>query len=207
MSIYNFIELGIAYLLAAMMPGPSITLIIRNALINSRLSSIQAALGTILGTALQFGLVLTISVFIENNLVLFKTLKILCSIYLIYLGISMLFAKQQEKLSLDERKPKKSCLNNNQNYFLEALFVEFLNPLAFTFFISIIAVFVDQPESFRVKFICWLEIVSLSSVWFVTVSLVISSEKITFYTRNFNRVLEVSAGCIFILFGSKILLV
>ena len=207
MSIYNFIELGIAYLLAAMMPGPSIALIIRNALINSRLSSIQAALGTILGTALQFGLVLTILVFIENNLVLFKILKILCSIYLIYLGIRMLFARQQEKLSLDEQKPKKSCLSNNQNYFLEALFVEFLNPLAFTFFISIIAVFVDQLESFRVKFICWLEIVSLSSVWFITVSLVISSEKITFYTRNFNRVLEVSAGCIFILFGSKILLV
>ena len=207
MSIYNFIELGIAYLLAAMMPGPSITLIIRNALINSRLSTIQAALGTILGTALQFGLVLTILVFIENNLVLFKVLKILCSIYLIYLGIRMLFTKQKEKLSLDEQKSKKSYLRNKQNYFLEALFVEFLNPLAFTFFISIITVFVDQLESFRVKFICWLEIVSLGSVWFVTVSLVISSEKITFYTRNFNRVLEISAGCIFILFGSKILLV
>lgn len=113
----------------------------------------------------------------------------------------------KKKLSLDEQKPKKSCLSNNQNYLLEALFVEFLNPLAFTFFISIITVFVDQIESFRVKFICWLEIVILSSVWFVTVSLVISSKKITFYTRNFNRVLEVSAGCIFILFGSKILLV
>ncbi|MBU6184115.1 MAG: LysE family transporter [Rickettsiales bacterium] len=97
MNIYNFIELGTAYLLAAMMPGPSITLIIRNALINSRLSSIQAALGTILGTALQFALVVTILFFIENNLVLFKTLKILCSIYLIYLGIRMLFTKQKEK--------------------------------------------------------------------------------------------------------------
>lgn len=97
-------------------------------------------------------------------------------------------------------------MSNKQNYFLEALFVEFLNPLAFTFFISIITVFGDQLEYFRVKFICWLEIVSLSSGWFVTVSLVISSEKITFFTRNFNRVLEVSAGCIFILFGSKILL-
>ena len=117
----------------------------------------------------------------------------------------MLFTKQKENLSLDEQKPKKSCLSNKQNYFLEALFVEFLNPLAFTFFISIIAVFVDQLESFRVKFICWLEVVSLSSVWFVTVSLLMSSETITFYTRDFNRVLEISAGCIFILFGSKVL--
>ncbi|MBU6184116.1 MAG: LysE family transporter [Rickettsiales bacterium] len=98
-------------------------------------------------------------------------------------------------------------MSNKQNYFLEALFVEFLNPLAFTFFISIITLFVDQLELFRVKFICCLEIVSLSSVWFIIVSLVISSEKITFYTRNFNRVLEVSAGCIFILFSSKILFV
>ena len=41
----HFIELGIAYLLAAMMPGPSIALIIRNGIVHSRMASVKAALG------------------------------------------------------------------------------------------------------------------------------------------------------------------
>lgn len=206
MGKYQFIELGIAYLLAAMMPGPSITLIIKNALVNSRLSSIKAALGTVCGTALQFGLVLVLLVFIENNLIIFKTLKMLCSIYLIYLGIKMLFAKKTEKFSLKEHKFKNLCLVNKKNYFIEALFVEFLNPLAFTFFISIISVFIDRREFYMIKMIYWLEVIILSFLWFFTVSWIASSKKVTLYTRNFNKILETSAGCIFILFGSKILL-
>jgi threonine efflux protein len=206
MTNYHFLELGLAYLLAAMMPGPSITLIIKNAFINSRLSSIKASLGTVLGTAMQFGLVLVLLTFIENTPVIFRILKILCSIYLIYLGIEILFIKKVEKQSLDKQKFRKLYIDNKKNYFIEALFVEFLNPLAFTFFISIISVFIDQKESYIIKIIYWLEVVTLSFLWFFIVSWIVSSKKVTFYTKNFNKVLETSAGCIFILFGSKILL-
>jgi threonine efflux protein len=206
MTNYHFLELGLAYLLAAMMPGPSITLIIKNALINSRLSSIKASLGTVIGTAMQFGLVLVLLIFIDSTPVIFKILKILCSIYLIYLGIRMLFTNKLEKRSLSAQELRKSILVNKKNYFIEALFVEFLNPLAFTFFISIISVFIEQRESYIIKFIYWLEVVILSFLWFFTVSLIVSSKKVTFYTRNFNKTLEISAGCIFIYFGSQILL-
>lgn len=202
MSIYHFTELGIAYLLAAMMPGPSVALIIRNALVHSRRSSIKASLGTILGTALQSGLVLITLAFVESNSILFKTLKILCSTYLIYLGGKILLAVKLESLK-SNKQPTNLPLASKQNYFLEALLVEFLNPLAFTFFISIMSVFVDQQGSFAISLLCWLEIISLSFIWFFTVSFVISSEKVTFYTRSFNKILETSAGCIFILFGSK----
>jgi threonine efflux protein len=206
MSLDHYIELGIAYLLAVMMPGPSITLIVKNALVNSRLSSIQASLGTIVGTALQSGTVLCILVFIEKNLVLFKTLKVLCSVYLIYLGLKILFAGQKQKISLTKHNLKSSWLSIKQNYFLEALLIEFLNPLAFTFFISIISAAIDHLDGSIEKFICWLEIVSIGFLWFFTVSLVVSSQKVTFYTRNFNKILENLSGCIFILFGSKMLI-
>lgn len=205
MSLYHFIELGIAYLLAAMMPGPSIALIIKNALIHSRVSSIKASLGTVLGVALQSGLVLITLALIENNSILFKFLKILCSTYLIYLGIKILSAKKIEKLELNKQLITLSS-PSKQNHFLEALLVEFLNPLAFTFFISIMSIFVNQQGTWGVKFVCWLEIISLSFIWFFTVSWIVSCERITFYTRSFNRILETSAGCVFILFGSKILM-
>lgn len=205
MSIHHFIELGMAYLLAAMLPGPSITLIIRNALVYSRQSSIKAALGTIVGTVLQSGLVLITLALIDKDSAFFKILKMLCSIYLIYLGGKILSAKKLEKLQLDKGS-KNLPLAGNQNYFLEALLIEFLNPLAFTFFISIISLFVDQQGSFIIRLLCWLEVVGLSFIWFLTVSFVASSKKITLYARNFNRWLELLAGCLFIFFGSKMLI-
>ena len=63
----HFIELGMAYLLAAMMPGPSVTLIIKNGILYSRAASIQACLGTIIGTALQSGVILVGLIFVDTN--------------------------------------------------------------------------------------------------------------------------------------------
>ena len=63
----HFIELGIAYLLAAMIPGPSLALIIKNGILNSRLPSIQACMGTIVGTAVQSGFIIIGLIFIDNN--------------------------------------------------------------------------------------------------------------------------------------------
>ena len=199
MSIYNFLELGITYLLAAMMPGPSLALIIKNALVNSRMASIKASLGTIVGTALQSASILISLNFIENNSIFFKILQVLCSAYLIYLGTKILFAKKL----VSKKASQQLIIINKENYFLEALLIEFLNPLAFAFFISIMSIFVNQQESWETKLICWLEIVSLSFIWFFLVSWIISLEKVTFYTKNFNKILETSAGCVFILFGIK----
>ena len=61
----NFIELGLVYLLAAMMPGPSIGLILRNSII-SKQAGFQAALATVVGTSLQIALVLTVLLINKN---------------------------------------------------------------------------------------------------------------------------------------------
>jgi threonine/homoserine/homoserine lactone efflux protein len=50
---YKCIELGIAYLLGIMIPGPSISVIIRNGILISRKASFQSGLGIVLGIAVQ----------------------------------------------------------------------------------------------------------------------------------------------------------
>ena len=102
----HFIELGIAYLLAAMIPGPSLALIIKNGILNSRLSSIQACMGTIVGTALQSGFIIISLIFIDNNSAFFKTIKILCSVYLIYLGFRTLLSNNSSTLNSNTIKTK-----------------------------------------------------------------------------------------------------
>ncbi|CAN0549639.1 unnamed protein product [Ectocarpus sp. 12 AP-2014] len=196
----HFVELGIAYLLAAMIPGPSLALIIKNGILNSRLSSIQACMGTIVGTALQSGFIIIGLIFIDHNSTFFKTIKILCSVYLIYLGFRTLLSNNSSVL--------RSTNSNNTkikhwDYFFEGFLVEFLNPLAFTFFISIMTIIISPQEPWYAKVTYWIEIIILCSMWFFTVALVLSSEKITFYTKRFSKLLEILAGVIFILFGSK----
>lgn len=193
----HFIELGLAYLLAVMIPGPSLALIIKNGILNSRLASIQACMGTIVGTALQSGFIIIGLIFIDNNSTFFKTIKILCSIYLIYLGFKTLLSNKFS--TLNSNNSKINCLG----YFFQGFLVEFLNPLAFTFFISIMTIIISPQEPWYAKITYWIEIIILGSAWFFTVALVLSSEKITFYTKRFSKLLEIFAGVIFILFGSK----
>lgn len=203
MLTYSLIELGTAYLLAAMMPGPSIALIIKNGILYSRLASIKASFGTVIGTALQTGAVLIGLTFIDNDSNFLKIIKILCSFFLIYLGLKALLSKKVKNL-----RSNSTSLNDNMNrwnYFFEGFLVEFLNPLAFTFCISIMSITVNAQEYWGIKFIYWLEIVALSFIWFFTVAFVISSKKITSYTHKFNKTLEIIAGCVFILFGGKML--
>lgn len=194
---YSFIELGVGYLLAAMMPGPSIVLIIKNGMIYSRSASMQACAGTIIGTALQSGIILVGQTFIDDNSIFLKVIRIICALYLIYLGLGILLPKK-----IESNRPSSNAINIKQwGYFSEGFLVEFLNPLAFTFFISIMTILINPQELWSTKIIYWFEIIILASIWFFTVAFILSSEK--FYTIRFNKLLEIIASSIFVLFGSQ----
>lgn len=198
----NFIELGIAYLLAAMMPGPSIALIIRNGIVNSRMASVKAALGIIVANLLQSGVVLAGFTFLDSNALFLKTIKMLCSLFLIYLGLKILFTRKTEKS--ESIKTSISSRNGKRwGYFLEGFLIDFLNPLAFTFFISIMTVIISPQESWLIKVGYWIEIILISIIWFLGAALVSSSERINLYTKKFHKILEIIAGAAFIFFGVK----
>jgi threonine/homoserine/homoserine lactone efflux protein len=95
-----------AYLLAATMPGPSIALIIKNGILYSRSASIKACFGTVLGTALQSAVILIGLTIGDNNSVFLKTIKVLGSLYLIYLGLKILLSKKAEISKHDSTSSK-----------------------------------------------------------------------------------------------------
>jgi threonine/homoserine/homoserine lactone efflux protein len=202
MTTYYFIELGITYLLAIMMPGPSIALIIKNAMLYSRLASVKICFGIMAGIALQSGAVLVGLAFVDNDSNFLKIIKILCSLLLIYLGLKILLTKKAKILESD--LTLQNTINIKQwGHFFEGFLVEFLNPLAFTFFVSIMTIIISPQEFWGTKIAYWIEIIVLGSIWFLTVAFILSSERITFYTRRFNKILEIIAGSIFIVFGGR----
>jgi threonine/homoserine/homoserine lactone efflux protein len=196
------LELGISYIIAAMIPGPSMALIIKNGILHSRIASLQASFGIIVGTALQAGTILIGLNFISNYPMAIKSMKILCSCYLIYLGLkSAFFSKAETRISSIKDSPHNQVKKKEQNYFLEGLLVEVLNPLAFTFFISILAINYNSQQSASIKIMYWVELTLLAALWFVMLSFITSSKALTTYTKKYSKILEVIAGIVFVFFG------
>jgi threonine efflux protein len=185
----NFIELGIVYLMAAIMPGPSIGLILRNSAI-SKNAGFMAALATVIGTSIQVAIIL--AVIISNkelNVINYDYIKFACSLYLFYIGFMTM-------ISTDDSTNKSDYYS--KKYFLEAFFVEFTNPLAFSFFISIMTSFINIEASLGIIVSYWVEITLLASLWFLSASSILSSRVISRYINRYRLVINIITGGLFI---------
>jgi threonine/homoserine/homoserine lactone efflux protein len=190
----NFIELGIVYLMAAIMPGPSIGLILRNSAI-SKNAGFMAALATVIGTSIQVAIIL--AVIISNkelNVINYDYIKFACSLYLFYIGFMTM-------TSTDDGSYKNDCYS--KRYFLEAFFVEFTNPLAFSFFISIMTSFINIEASFGIIISYWVELTLLASLWFLSASSILSSRIISRYINRYRLIINIITGGLFIVLAVK----
>lgn len=190
----NFIELGIVYLMAAIMPGPSIGLILRNNAISKK-AGFMAALATVIGTSIQVAIIL--AVIISNkelNVINYDYIKFACSLYLFYIGFMTM-------ISTDDSIYKSDCYS--KKYFLEAFFVEFTNPLAFSFFISIMTSFINIEASLSIIVSYWVEITLLASLWFLSASSILSSRVISRYINRYRLIINIITGGLFIVLAVK----
>ena len=96
MSLIVFIQVFIVCLLGAMSPGPSMALVINNAVLKNRYHGILTAIGHGLGiTVYAIFAVVGIGLIIKTNIFVFNSLKILSIIFLFYLGLKSIANKNQ----------------------------------------------------------------------------------------------------------------
>jgi len=237
----SFINIGITYLLGITMPGPTIALVIKNALTYSRKIAITTCLGIMLGIGLQSGLVLVGLALFEQDSAIIKALKLISSLYLIYLGLKILFYYVSNNGAPNEKFYNKIikyndliqgillislgfkiiffCIltlkiprthnrkNSNafiKNPFMEGLLLELLNPLAFSFFVSILSVMISRTDSHAIKSFYWIEIMIIGLLWFCSVAIFSSSKLITTRLKKASKLVEIVTGIIFIFFGVKL---
>ena len=194
---HHFIEFGIAYLCGIMMPGPSITLLIRNSFLYSRSASIQCSIGIVFGIALQSSIILIGTNFIDVESTIFTVMRIISALFLIYLGATCLKSKHD---TLDDLKQK----GKKYSRFVEGVLLEILNPLAITFFISILTSVVDISVPTYIKLLYWAEIITLGTLWFCGFALLSSSKKFIVIFYKFNKFIRVSSCFIFLFIGFSI---
>ena len=85
MTLVTFTQVFVVCLLGAMSPGPSMAVVIHNAIFKGRYNGILTALGHGIGIAVYATFaVLGIGLVIKTNLFIFNSLKILSIIFLLF---------------------------------------------------------------------------------------------------------------------------
>ncbi len=115
MSLLIFLKIFAVCLLGAMSPGPSMVVVINNAIFKNRLNGILTSIGHGIGIGIYaLFAVLGIALIIKTNLYVFNVIKFLSIIFLVYLGVRLIISK--DKLEFDAKD-----INSGFTSFLQGL--------------------------------------------------------------------------------------
>ena len=199
MTIYIFFKIFTVCLLGAMSPGPSMVVVINNAIFKNRFHGILTSLGHGIGISVYaLFAVLGIALIIKTNLHIFNGIKFLSIIFLIYLGVKSLLNKSD----LDFNK---NSLKDGIASFLQGLNISLLNPKIFIWFIAIYSQFMSVNNDLFFNTTLILTAGLVDAVWYITLTLLVTSNIALDFFKNKNILLQKFIGSIFIIIGAILL--
>lgn len=188
-------------LLGAMSPGADFAVVTRFAITGSRNSALLASCGV--GCALCIHVIyclLGIGLFIQSSPVIFKSMQIIGSIYLGYLGIKLLWTKNIENQTVAPQK---------KGAFLAGFTTNLLNPKATLFVLSLFTQVLSSSSSKFSAAFYGISMAIITMGWFSFVSLMMTTKKILHKFQTYQLLLSKFMGlCLlglafFILFTSS----
>ena len=199
MTIIIFLKIFAVCLLGAMSPGPSMVVVINNAIFKNRFHGILTSLGHGIGISVYaLFAVLGIALIIKTNLLIFNGIKFLSIIFLIYLGVKSLLNKSR----LDFNK---NNLKDGIASFLQGLNISLLNPKIFIWFIAIYSQFMSLNNDLFFNTTLILTAGLVDAVWYITLTLLVTSNIALEFFKNKNILLQKFIGSIFIIIGAVLL--
>jgi len=182
-------------------PGPDFVIVTSQSIKYGRVNALKTSMGISLGIAIHvlyciFGLDY---IFINNNY-FYNIIKYLSFAYLLFLSISLINTKNNDKNSL----PNNSV--NLKNPFLIGFFTNVLNPKAILFFISLFTVFLDQSTPIYIKIIYGIWMVFFTGIWFCIVSIFFTSDYSKKIINKYSIIISKIMGIILLIISIKVIL-
>ena len=200
MSFIVFIQVFIVCLLGAMSPGPSMALVINNAVLKNRYHGILTAIGHGLGiTVYAIFAVVGIGLIIKTNIFVFNSLKILSIIFLFYLGLKSIANKNQMSF-------KQENLTTEVFSFFQGFIIAMLNPKIFIWFIAIYSQFMSKNNDLLFNIYLILTAGIVDTCWYVLLTIISTSGLFLNFFKSKSNILQKSLGVIFIIIGVVLLL-
>ena len=180
---------AVMFILGATSPGPSLAVVLRNTMIGGRSRGLACTVGHGIGfgfyaVSVVFGLV----AIMENNPNLFTLMQILGGLFLLYLGIEIIRSEEKE-IQHSEGK---------REGFVEGFFIAFLNPKIAVFMLAVLSSVLDPSMSSDTKWIIAGMGMTIDTVWYVLVALILSNSSMLTKIENNQRLLNQITGVLMI---------
>ena len=200
MSLLIFFKIFAVCLLGAMSPGPSMVVVINNAIFKSKLNGILTSIGHGIGIGIYaLFAVLGIALIIKTNLYVFNVIKFLSIIFLVYLGVKSIVANN--KLEFDEKN-----ISAGFTSFLQGLSISLLNPKIFIWFVAIYSQFMSVDNDIIFNTILILTAGIIDSIWYVTLTLLVTTNIALDLIKDKSVLLQKFVGIVFIIIGALLLI-
>jgi RhtB (resistance to homoserine/threonine) family protein len=168
LGITGFTFFLIAVFLLNVTPGPDTAYIVGRSVAQGRGAGIVSALGISAGCivhtlACAFGL----TAILAASATAFTVIKIAGAMYLIYLGVRLVFTKHDEAESAREKQAEKAAPKSLGQLFAQGFVTNVLNPKVVLFFVSFFPQFVAADSQHKTLAFLTLGIVfiAMSTVW------------------------------------------
>ena len=180
---------AVMFILGATSPGPSLAVVLRNTMIGGRSRGLACAVGHGIGfgfyaISVVFGLV----ALMENNPNLFTLMQILGGLFLLYLGVEIIRSEEKEIVHSEGKREG----------FVEGFFIAFLNPKIAVFMLAVLSSVLDPSMSSDTKWIIAGMGMTIDTVWYVLVALVLSNSSMLTKIEKNQRLLNLMTGVLMI---------
>ncbi len=200
MSLLIFLKIFVVCLLGAMSPGPSMVVVINNAIFKNRLNGILTSIGHGFGIGIYaLFAVLGIALIIKTNFFVFNVIKFLSIIFLIYLGIRLIISN--DKLEFDKKDIKSGFTS-----FLQGLSISLLNPKIFIWFVAIYSQFMSVDNDMIFNTILILTASIIDAIWYVILTLLVTTNIALDFIKDKSVLLQKFVGSVFIIIGILLLI-
>jgi len=200
MTLITFAQVFSVCLLGAMSPGPSMAVVINNAIFKGRYNGILTSIGHGIGIAFYATFaVLGIGLIIKTNLFLFNGLKILSIIFLIFIGVKSILNK--EKLNLEKKDIKENTIS-----FFQGFSISILNPKILVWFIAIYSQFMstDNELIFNIYLVSIAGIVD--ACWYIILTFAVTTASTQSFFQTKSNTIRRVQGFLFITVGLILLI-
>ena len=195
MTLLTFAQVFIVCLLGAMSPGPSMAVVINNAIFKGRYNGILTSIGHGIGITVYAAFaVLGLGLIIKTNIFIFNSLKILSIIFLIFIGMKLIL--NEEKLNLEKEDTKEKAIS-----FLQGFSISILNPKILVWFIAIYSQFmsVNNELVFNIYLVSIAGIVD--ACWYIILTLAVTAAPALNFFQAKIMLIKKIQGLLFIVLG------
>ena len=200
MTFLLFIQITFVCLLGAMSPGPSMMVVINNAIFKNKFNGILTAIGHGFGIGIYaLFAVIGVGLIIKTNVFIFNSLKFLSIIFLFYLGIQAIIKKDQIEYD-------KTNIKSGMQSFLQGLSISILNPKIFIWFIAIYSQFMSLNNTYFFNISLVLIASIVDALWYLLLVNLVTFHSILEFIKNKSYLMQKIVGFLFIII-SMILLI